>query len=541
MAHLLQNAVAGSGLILAVVVLRRVLKARLLPEVRLGLWAVCLFRLLTPVAPKSALSLYGLARSLAPKGQPAPTPLPPASPLPPPSAYVTVPGPAPVEPGFPWDTALIAVWLAVAGVLTVRYVLSWTRTKQAVACAIPLDRDDPQYAILPKCARLRVGPMEGAPLTFGAVRPTVVLSPGLSGEELDYVLVHEGVHATRRDNLWHYAMALVLAVFWWDPLVWLMARLLRQDIELSCDRAVLRILGADRRAGYARALVSLSAQAGGPAFCHTFGRKATEERIRSIMRFKKTSLLGIVLSLTLVLGVTAAFASDPIDKNAPASGPDASGTPLPDGVQDLQPDPSAVDPDDGFDQLYLEDDNGLIDVQVRTSSGSYALCDAEDCPEAEPHCHIDGMVVRAYLEYPGLLCAKPDCEEEDVHEHDGVTYYGQAGNFTILDPELGPVPSALPEQAAPTAAQLTITPIQSDCVEECTETRLHQHANGRTVLLPTACPVEGCTVQGSHHHGDTFYTCNGHHSGGVCDRSCLATLPSPVSGHHSEDHHSSHH
>ena len=78
MAHLLQNAVAGSGLILAVVVLRRVLKARLLPEVRLGLWAVCLFRLLTPVAPKSALSLYGLARSLAPKGQPAPTPLPPA-------------------------------------------------------------------------------------------------------------------------------------------------------------------------------------------------------------------------------------------------------------------------------------------------------------------------------------------------------------------------------------------------------------------------------------------------------------------------------
>ena len=175
-----------------------------------------------------------------------------------------------------------------------------------------------------------------------------------------------------------------------------MARLLRQDIELSCDRAVLRILGADRRAGYARALVSLSAQAGGPAFCHTFGRKATEERIRSIMRFKKTSLLGIVLSLTLVLGVTAAFASDPIDKNAPASGPDASGTPLLDGVQDLQPDPSAVDPDDGFDQLYLEDDNGLIDVQVRTSSGSYALCDAEDRPEAEPHCHIDGMVVRAY-------------------------------------------------------------------------------------------------------------------------------------------------
>ena len=136
MTQLLQNALYGAALILAAAALRRVLKDRLIPQARLALWAACLFRLLTPVAPKSALSLYGLARSLAPKGQPAPTPLPPASP-----SYVTVPGPAPLEPGFPWDAALIAVWLAVAGVLTVRYVLSWTRTKQAVACAIPLDRE----------------------------------------------------------------------------------------------------------------------------------------------------------------------------------------------------------------------------------------------------------------------------------------------------------------------------------------------------------------------------------------------------------------
>ena len=307
MTQLLQNAAYGTVLILAVVILRRVLKDRLLPETRLALWAVCLFRLLTPAAPESVFSLWGLSWLFEQPKQAAPVPYT-AGYVPAPS----VPDPAPqAEPGISWETVLLAVWLVAGVVLAARYLLSWARTRRAVSCAIPLDRSDERYTPLPKCARLREGPMEGAPLTFGAVRPTVVLSPGLDGAELDCVLAHEGVHARRRDNLWHYAMALALVVHWWNPAVWLMSRLLRRDIELSCDRAAVRRLGEDRRAEYAQALVSLATQADGPAFCHTFGRKAAEERILSIMKCKKTSVIGVIFSLTLVLAVTAAFASEP--------------------------------------------------------------------------------------------------------------------------------------------------------------------------------------------------------------------------------------
>lgn len=307
MTQLLQNAAYGTVLILAVVILRRVLKDRLLPGVRLALWAVCLFRLLTPAAPESVFSLWGLSRLFEPEKQAASAPYA-AGYVPAPS----VPGPAPqAEPGISWETVLLAVWLVVGAALAGRYLLSWARTRRAVACAILLDRSDERYTPLPRCARLREGPMEGAPLTFGAVRPTVVLSPGLDGAELDCVLAHEGVHARRRDNLWHYAMALALVVHWWNPAVWLMSRLLRRDIELSCDRAAVRRLGESRRAEYAQALVSLATQADGPAFCHTFGRKAAEERILSIMKCKKTSVIGVIFSLTLVLAVTAAFASEP--------------------------------------------------------------------------------------------------------------------------------------------------------------------------------------------------------------------------------------
>ena len=54
MTQLLHNAAAGTALILAVALLRRTLKDRLIPEVRLVLWAACLFRLLTPFAPEQA-------------------------------------------------------------------------------------------------------------------------------------------------------------------------------------------------------------------------------------------------------------------------------------------------------------------------------------------------------------------------------------------------------------------------------------------------------------------------------------------------------
>ncbi len=386
MTQLLQNAAYGTALILAVALLRRALKDRLIPEARLGLWAVCLFRLLTPAAPASALSLWGLLS----KPTPAPTPVQA------PQLYISSPSlntptPQPSAPEFPWEMALGLVWLAVGLTLAVRYALSWRQTRRAVAAAIPLARDDPRYLPLPRCARLREGPMEGAPLTFGAVRPTVVLSPGLSGEELICVLAHEGVHAARRDNLWHYAMALALAVHWWNPAVWLMSRLLRRDIELACDRAALKKLGADRRGDYARALVSLATQDSGPAFCQTFGRKAAEERIRSIMKFKKTSIVGAIFSLALVLAVTAAFASEPKEpqpeydsvKTGPVGQRDyVVAIPDLDATKELQSDYPEVDPDD-VDLSMMKEmlDKKVADGEITQEVADQRLADTEDLLE----------------------------------------------------------------------------------------------------------------------------------------------------------------
>ncbi len=408
MTQLLQNALFGTALILAAVLLRRAMGERLLPAARLALWAVCLIRLLAPVFPASGLSLWGLAGAgtagAAPDWNPAPLPSGglgnvPAVNAP---AGTAVPAPQPVEPAaFPWEAVVPAVWIGVGLVLAARYVWSWNRTRRAVAQAVPLGRDDPRYGLLPRCARLREGVMDGAPLTFGAARPTVVVPPELDGGALECVLVHEAVHARRRDNLWHYGMAAALIVYWWNPAVWLMSRLLRRDIELACDRAAVRRLGAARRAEYAQTLVALATASDGPAFCQTFGRKAAEERIISVMKFKKTTIFGVVLSLVLVAGVTAGFASAP---KAPAG------------------------------------EGG------RPNNTPYVVCANPLCTVGYQHCHIDGEVVRAYDEYPGLLCAHPDCDIEGPHEHDGTQYVGQAGKFVILNQDGGVVESAPPQK-----------------------------------------------------------------------------------------------
>ena len=301
MEQLLENTLLGGVMILTVAVLRRIFRGRLSPNVTLLLWAVCFARLMTPVSWRSGLSIYALP-ALAGKlvrGSAAGLPQLPAS------------GVTPAEQGTVSGQGLtVLVYLAGAAVLAALFVLVWCSTRRVRSIA-PGAESDPRRAGLPAGTVLREGDMRGAPLTFGALRPNVVLTPGLYGPELRWVLAHEGFHVRRRDNLWHYAMAAAVAVHWFNPAVWLMAGLVRRDVEMSCDRAVLRRLGADRRAEYANTLIALSTKTESPAFCRGFGPKRTEERIVAIMKFKKTTFFGLLVALTLVLCTTVAFATSP--------------------------------------------------------------------------------------------------------------------------------------------------------------------------------------------------------------------------------------
>ena len=430
MTQLLQNAVLGTALILAAALLRRALGGRLIPEARLALWFVCLIRLLAPAFPESGLSLWGLLPRTEAASTPAPVPVGGAGNLPTvntPAPGTVNPGLGPVEPAgaaFPWETVALSVWIGVGLVLAARYALAFARTRRAVRCAAPLERDDPRYALLPRCARLREGAMDGAPLTFGAARPTVVLSPGLSGAALDCVLAHEGVHARRRDNLWHYAMAAALVVYWWNPAVWLMARLLRRDIELACDRAAVRRLGAERRAQYAETLVALATAGAEPAFCQTFGRKAAEERILSVMKFKKTTVLGVVLSLVLVAGVTVAFASGPKAPEVPDEDSTTSSAPAPMLFM------FSHSPEGELLKISLSLDCLRDSLAEHVADGSMAQAEADGILERAEALSQDGVMLEWTFTGPSGLFTHTDSHQEGFD----VYYLDADGHEAPVDP-----------------------------------------------------------------------------------------------------------
>ena len=110
--------------------------------------------------------------------------------------------------------------------------------------------------------------------------------------------------------MWKPLLAFTACVHWFNPLAWVMLVLANRDIELSCDEAVVRRLGLERRSGYARALLTLEAKKSGLSpFASAFSKNAIEERITAIMKMKKTSLLAAVLAAVLVCSMGAAFAT----------------------------------------------------------------------------------------------------------------------------------------------------------------------------------------------------------------------------------------
>lgn len=552
MTQLLQNALFGTALILAAVLLRRAMGGRLIPAARLALWAVCLIRLLAPVFPASGLSLWGLAGAgtagAAPDWNPAPLPggelgNVPAVNAP---AGTAVPAPQPVEPAaFPWEAVVPAVWIGVGLVLAARYVWSWNRTRRAVAQAVPLGRDDPRYGLLPRCARLREGVMDGAPLTFGAARPTVVVPPELDGGALECVLVHEAIHARRRDNLWHYGMAAALIVYWWNPAVWLMSRLLRRDIELACDRAAVRRLGAARRAEYAQTLVALATASDGPAFCQTFGRKAAEERIISVMKFKKTTIFGVVLSLVLVAGVTAAFASAP---KAPDEDSTTSTAPAI-GIQSVQLDAESGNVTEytvNLDVLKQNLDRHVAEGTMTQTEADRVWAQAQEFAQGgkeliwsfqgDSGLTLDELHKVCYRDENGnLIPVDPATVASGFifPAADPVTYHGRSYNRADLSAETlewldwylalpeeeqlavsyepaelrgGELPTTEDAGAEQPAAEGELPPFVPEYDPQVEDSA----GAGDDIIcnLPTApatnCGVEGCAVSGEHHHeGDT--------------------------------------
>ena len=302
----LNMGIAASWLILAVVVLRILLK-RAPKRFRLLLWAVVGLRLVLPVSIESALSLVPSAQTLpegvmyaaAPELNTGIAALNDAiNP-----AFTAAFAPEPAASANPLQVLLPAasvIWLAGAAAMLLWALVSWLRLRRRVAEAVRLE------------GNMFESERVASPFVLGLIRPRIYLPFGLDEGAREQVLTHERAHIARGDHVIKPIGWLILAVYWYNPLVWLAYALFCRDIELACDERVIRRLPVSGRADYSQALLDLSRPHHGVGACPlAFGESAVKGRVKSVLTYKRPAFWLIMLAAVLCIGAAVCFLTDP--------------------------------------------------------------------------------------------------------------------------------------------------------------------------------------------------------------------------------------
>jgi beta-lactamase regulating signal transducer with metallopeptidase domain len=149
------------------------------------------------------------------------------------------------------------------------------------------------------------------PFVLGVIRPRIYLPSSLAEHEQSYVILHEQTHIRRLDHIIKLIAFLVLAVHWFNPLVWAAFVLCVKDMEMSCDERVLKELGTGIKTDYSNSLLSLAA--GRRLFNASplaFGEVNIKERIKNVMNFKRPSAWIIAVSLVAVAALNVGLAAN---------------------------------------------------------------------------------------------------------------------------------------------------------------------------------------------------------------------------------------
>lgn len=152
-----------------------------------------------------------------------------------------------------------------------------------------------------------------SPLVKGIVSPRIYLPAGMDFANttvLRHVMLHETMHIRRKDNWLKLVLLVTLCLHWYNPLVWLMAKMLCADLETACDAAVLRQSGEEQKNQYAYSLLTMAvAGRSGPLLYSAFSKTEVERRITGVLRYHKTTMAVLAVSAVLVFCSGTVFAT----------------------------------------------------------------------------------------------------------------------------------------------------------------------------------------------------------------------------------------
>ena len=201
----------------------------------------------------------------------------------PPEQRLEMAGPVAAQ-GFALLDQLPAIWLTGVGCMALYMALSLLRMRWRLRAA-PRIQDN-----VYRCTDW------STPFVLGVIAPRIYVPETVSEQDFPQVLAHERCHIRRWDHVWKPLAFLLLAVNWFNPVLWAAYVLLGRDMERACDEMVLKNATPIQRAAYSRALVACAAQPKMAAVCPlAFGEVAVKERVKNVLNYKKPALWAVIL------------------------------------------------------------------------------------------------------------------------------------------------------------------------------------------------------------------------------------------------------
>lgn len=304
---LLNLSISASWLVLAVLVLRLVSK-RSPKWMNVLLWGIVALRLVLPFSVESALSLIPSAETVSPavvQFDPAPTITSGVSIIdnavnPSLSEHFAAVPTMSVNPLYVWTEIAGWVWLIGLGAMLLYALVSYLRLRRRVSVSLPVQ--DHIYL----CDAI------SSPFILGVVKPHIYLPSGLDEVQRQNVLSHEQAHLARRDHWWKPLGFALLAVYWFNPVLWLAYALLCRDIELACDERVIRTMDESAVKTYSTVLLACSMPRKAVITCPlAFGEVGVKERVKNALHYKKPAFWVVAASVTVCIVVAVCFLTNP--------------------------------------------------------------------------------------------------------------------------------------------------------------------------------------------------------------------------------------
>ena len=221
----------------------------------------------------------------------------------PPERRLEMAGPAAAQ-GFALLDQLPAIWLTGVGCMALYMALSLLRMRWRLRAA-PRIQDN-----VYRCTDW------STPFVLGVLAPRIYVPETVSEQDFPQVLAHERCHIRRWDHVWKPLAFLLLAVNWFNPVLWAAYVLLGRDMERACDEMVLKNATPAQRAAYSRALVACAAQPKMAAVCPlAFGEVAVKERVKNVLNYKKPALWAVILLVVAAAIIGVCLLTKPGYKN----------------------------------------------------------------------------------------------------------------------------------------------------------------------------------------------------------------------------------